>query len=161
MLSALRARLTFVLAGFYLAGLAAIVWVLWPTEGIYSLAAQSTRSVLLVFTVGQLLLVMLYAPAFGATAITSEKEQNSYELLFTTQLSPASIITGKLLSSVACLLLLVVFSFPIFTTCFFLGAVSVPETLVIYGLTALTALFLALLGLVRSARPGPLRIPPW
>ena len=31
----------------------------------------------------------------GATAITSEKEQNSYELLFTTQLSPADIIAGK------------------------------------------------------------------
>ncbi|MEI6082847.1 MAG: hypothetical protein WCS70_00950 [Verrucomicrobiota bacterium] len=152
--SALRSRLTFLLTALYLAGLAAVVWFLWPTEGIYSLAAQSTRSVLLVFTIGQLLLVMLYAPAFGATAITVEKEQNSYELLFTTQLSPADIITGKLFSSVTCLLLFVVLSFPIFTACFFLGAVSVPETIIIFGLTALTALFLALLGLaISAARP--------
>ena len=152
--STLRARLTFFLAALYLVGLAAVVWFLWPREGIYSLAAQSSRSVLLVFTVGQLLLVMLYAPAFGATAITFEKEQNSYELLFTTQLSPANIITGKIGAAVASLLLFVVLSFPIFTTCFFLGAVSVPETIVIYGLTVLTALFLALLGLaISAARP--------
>ncbi|MCG3148447.1 MAG: hypothetical protein PCFJNLEI_01890 [Verrucomicrobiae bacterium] len=152
--SALRSRLTFLLTALYLAGLAAVVWFLWPTEGIYSLAAQSTRSVLLVFTIGQLLLVMLYAPAFGATAITVEKEQNSYELLFTTQLSPTAIITGKLFSSVTCLLLLLVLSFPIFTACFFLGAVSVPETIIIYGLTGLTALFLALMGLaISAARP--------
>lgn len=149
--SALRSRLTFLLATLYLIALAAVVWFLWPNEGIYSLAAQSTRAVLLVFTIGQLLLVMLYSPAFGATAITAEKEQNSYELLFTTQLRPASIVTGKLWSSITCLLLLVVISFPIFVACFFLGAVSVPETLVLYGLTGLTAVLFALLGLSISA----------
>lgn len=149
--SALRSRLMLLLTALYLVALAAVVWFLWPTEGIYSLAAQSTRAVLLVFTIGQLLLVMLYSPAFGATAITFEKEQNSYELLFTTQLRPVSIVTGKLWSSIACLLLLVVLSFPTFVACFFLGAVSVKETLIIYGLTMLTAVFFALLGLSISA----------
>ena len=40
--STLRARLTFFLAALYLVGLAAVVWFLWPREGIYSLAAQSS-----------------------------------------------------------------------------------------------------------------------
>jgi ABC-type transport system involved in multi-copper enzyme maturation permease subunit len=148
----LRGRWPVVLAAIYLVALAALVWFLWPAEGVYSLAAQSSRSVLLVFTVGQLLLVMLYAPAFGATAITFEKEQNSYELLFTTQLRPRHIIAGKLGSSVVMLLLFIALGFPLFAACFFLGAVSITEALILVGLTVLTAVFLALIGLAISAR---------
>jgi ABC-type transport system involved in multi-copper enzyme maturation permease subunit len=147
----LRRRRTLVLAAVYLTGLAGIVGALWPTEGVYSLAAQATRSVVLVFTVTQLLLVMLYAPAFGATAITSEKEQNSYEVLFTTRLGPLAIAAGKLGATVTTLLLFVALSFPVFAVCFFLGAVSVTEALAIYGITVLTALLLGLLGLSVSA----------
>jgi len=40
---------------------------------------------------------------------------------------------------------------PLFAACFFLGAVSIPETLVIYGMSALTAVLFALLGLAVSA----------
>lgn len=152
LIAMLRGRWPVVLAAFYLAGLAGLVWFLWPAEGVYSLAAQSSRSVLLVFAVAQMLLVMLYAPAFGATAITQEKEQNSYEVLFSTQLRPWEIVAGKLGSSVAGLLLFVALGMPVFAACFFLGAVSVGEALVLLGLTVTTAVFLALTGLAISAR---------
>src|SRR5580765_5603411 len=85
----LRSRLA--MAVVYLVALAAIVWTMWPTEGVFSRAAQASRSILLVFTATQLMLVMLFAPAFAATAICSEKEQNSYELLFASLLRPYAI----------------------------------------------------------------------
>ena len=56
---------------------------------------------------------MLYAPAFAATAITDEKEHNTYDLLFATLLRPRDIVAGKLCSSIIVLLLFVLLSLPV------------------------------------------------
>ncbi len=147
----LRARISFVLAAAYLVILAALVWWMWPQEGIFSLAAQASRAIVLVFALTQLMLVILYAPAFAASAITVEKEQNTYELLFASLLRPRQIVAGKLWSSILCLLLFVALSAPLFAACFFLGAVSVREAAVIYLVTLASAVMFGLLGLCVSA----------
>lgn len=149
--SALRAPVTLILAAVYLMVLGGLIWWMWPEQGIFSLAAQASRSILMVFTVTQLLLVILYAPAFAASSITSEKEQNTYDLLFATQLRPKDIIIGKLWSSIMTLLMFVVLSLPFFAACFFLGAVSVREAVVIYLVATASSVFFGLLGLCVSA----------
>ena len=149
--TALRAPVTLALAALYLVVLGGLIGWMWPEEGIFSLAAQASRSILLVFTVTQLLLVILYAPAFAAASITSEKEQNTYDLLFATQLRPKDIIIGKLCSSITTLLMFVVLSLPFFAACFFLGAVSVREAVVIYLVATASSVFFGLLGLCVSA----------
>ena len=148
---ALRAPVTLGLAAMYLGVLALLLWWMWPQEGIFSMAARSSRSLLLVFSVAQLLLAMLYAPAFAATAITSEKERNTYDLLFATLLRPGEIAVGKLLSSILALLIFVALSVPLFAACFFLGAVSVREAAVIYLITAASSVLFGLLGLAVSS----------
>jgi len=149
--SSLRSPLALALAALYLGVLAALVWWMWPQEGIYSATARASRSLLLVCGVAQLLLVMLYAPAFAATAITAEKEHNTYDLLFATLLRPRDIVAGKLGSSIIVLLLFVVLSLPVFAACFFLGAVSVREAAVIYLVTAASSVMFGLLGLSVSS----------
>ena len=131
--------------------LAAVVWALWPASGVFSRAAQASRTIVLVFAVTQLLLVLLYAPAFAATAFTAEKERNSYDLLFTTQLRPRQIVQGKLGAAVWGLVVLVVLSFPLFAACFFLGAVSPWEMAGIYLVSISSAVLVGLLGLCVSA----------
>ena len=81
----------------------------------------------------------------------SEKERNTYDLLFATLLKPGEIAVGKLLSSIATLLLFVALSFPLFAACFFLGAVSVREAAVIYLITAASSVLFGLLGLAVSS----------
>ena len=147
----LRSPVTLGLAAIYLGVLALLLWWMWPQEGIFSVAARSSRSLLLVFSVAQLLLAMLYAPAFAATAITSEKERNTYDLLFATLLKPGEIAVGKLLSSIVALLIFVALSFPLFAACFFLGAVSVREAVVIYVVTGASSVLFGLLGLAVSS----------
>ena len=147
----LRAPVTLGLAAMYLGVLALLLWWMWPQEGIFSNAARSSRSLLLVFSVAQLLLAMLYAPAFAATAITSEKERNTYDMLFATLLRPGEIAVGKLLSSILALLIFVALSLPLFAACFFLGAVSVREAAVIYLITAASSVLFGLLGLAVSS----------
>jgi ABC-type transport system involved in multi-copper enzyme maturation permease subunit len=149
--SALRAPLTLALAALYLGVLATLVWWMWPQEGVFSVTARASRSILLVCGVAQLLLVILYAPAFAATAITAEKERNTYDLLFATLLRPWDIVLGKLVSSIGVLLLFVALSLPVFAACFFLGAVAVREAAAIYLVTAASSVLFGLLGLAVSA----------
>ena len=149
--SSLRSPLALALAALYLGVLATLVWWMWPQEGIYSATARASRSLLLVCGVAQLLLVMLYAPAFAATAITAEKEHNTYDLLFATLLRPRDIVAGKLCSSIIVLLLFVLLSLPVFAACFFLGAVSVREAAVIYLVTVASSVMFGLLGLSVSS----------
>ncbi len=149
--SALRSPLALALATLYLVVLATLVWWMWPQEGIYSATARASRSLLLVCGVAQLLLVILYAPAFAATAITAEKEHNTYDLLFATLLRPRDIVAGKLFSSIVVLLLFVLLSVPVFAACFFLGAVSVREAAAIYMVTAASSVMFGLLGLSVSS----------
>ncbi|NDB77657.1 MAG: hypothetical protein EB141_18770, partial [Verrucomicrobia bacterium] len=151
MKSALRSPLALALAALYLGVLATLVWWMWPQEGVYSATARASRSLLLVCGVAQLLLVILYAPAFAATAITSEREHNTYDLLFATLLRPWEIVAGKLCSSISVLLLFVLLSVPIFAACFFLGAVSIREAAAIYLITAASSVIFGLLGLSVSA----------
>ena len=149
--SALRSPLAFGLAALYLGVLATLVWWMWPQEGVFSVTARASRSILLVCGVAQLLLVILYAPAFASTAITAEKERNTYDLLFATLLRPRDIVAGKLLASIVVLLLFVLLSLPVFGACFLLGAVSVREAAAIYLITAASSMTFGLLGLSVSA----------
>lgn len=147
----LRSPRVVALALAYLVILAGVIGGMWPVAGVYSQAEQASRSIVLAFAVAQLLLVILSAPAFAATAITAEKEQRSYELLFATRLRPVDIVAGKLGASIVCLLVFVALSFPFFGCCFFLGAVSGRETVLLYGIAAASAVFFGLLGLAVSA----------
>lgn len=152
--SLLRGRTAMVLALTYLAVLGGLILWMWPEAGVYSLAARASRSLLVVFTVTQVLLVMVYAPAFTATSLTLEREQNTYDLLFATRLSPAQIVFGKLSAALGALLMLVALALPLFATCFFLGAISVRETLATHAVVAVTAVLFGMLGLAVSAVAG-------
>lgn len=152
MTTTLRTQRTRVMAFLYLLALAGVVIWMWPDQALFSVAAQSTRSMILVFVLTLVALVILYAPAVSATSIVSEKENNSYDLLFASRLRPWEIVAGKLFAALLVLLIFVIFSFPVFVSGFFLGAVSIQETIRIYAICAVTSLFSGLIGLAISAR---------
>ncbi|MHC4777641.1 MAG: hypothetical protein ACYTFG_03575, partial [Planctomycetota bacterium] len=48
-----------------------------------------------VFLAGMGLAILFILPAFASTALVSEKEQNTVELLLTTALKPRAVVRGK------------------------------------------------------------------
>ena len=152
MTTTLRTGRTRLMATLYLLALVGVVLWMWPDQALFSVAAQSTRSMVLVFVLTLVALVILYAPAVSATSIVGEKENNSYDLLFASRLRPWEIVVGKLLAALLVLLIFVAFSFPVFVSGFFLGSVSIQETVRIYAICAVTSLFSGLIGLTVSAR---------
>lgn len=72
----------------------------------------------------QLGLVLFTAPGLTAGSISSEREKQTLPILLTTSQSSFQIISGKLLSSVAFLLLLIVAGLPVYSLVFLFGGIS-------------------------------------
>ena len=150
-LSSLRTRRAVLMQAMYLLTIAALLWMLWPADGLQDLGGQQARKILGVLAVGQLVLVALFAPAFTAASLTSEKEHRTFESLFTTALRPWEIATGKMAGSLSFLLLMVLSGTPALAVLGLLGGVSGGEILAVVALLLLTAIYLGMIGLWVSA----------
>ena len=149
----LRMTRAFVLLLVYLGLLGLVVFLAWPQERQLDLTTNpeaSRRLVNLVF-LGQYLLASLMAPSFAAASITGEKERKSYEMLLASPLAPGAIVLGKLLASLAHLLLLIVASVPIVMLCLPLGGVSLYEVLALYLALILSVIMFGMISLAASS----------
>lgn len=132
----LRQPLSFVVLGAYLLVLGLLVYSAWPQdlrlEMHVAVRPESSRRLVNLFLFSQYLLASLIVPSFAAASIAGEKERRTLELLLTTPLRPAAIISGKLLTALCYMLLLLVGSLPIITLCLPLGGTSWLELLATY-----------------------------
>lgn len=144
-----RCRKTLVMTLVLVSALAGMLLLLWPRTGIF--AETNTHEIFTIFLNLNLALIILLIPGFVATTITQERENNSFELLFTSLLTPWEILLGKLLSSLAITFLVVITSMPITAVCALSGGISVPLLSRAYAVILLATLTYGLLGLAVSA----------
>ncbi len=83
--------------------------------------------------------VLVVVPTVAALAIVGERERLTLELLQVSQLSARQVVLGKLGSSLAYLLLLVVAVAPVLTLPLLIGGVTLADILVAFAMIALTA----------------------
>jgi ABC-2 type transport system permease protein len=99
----------------------------------------------------EMMMVCFVAPALTAGAISSERERQTFDLLRTTLLPARSLVTGKLVSALFFLLLLLLVGLPLQSLASLFGGVSVEEVLVSFLLLAVTALAFSAIGLLVSS----------
>jgi len=150
-LTSLRTRRALILAVLFLLCLSALVMLMWPSQGVYTMAARSSHKLFITLSVALLTLVCLCAPAFTAVSITREKELRTYDFLYHTLLRPSQIITGKFVAGVGFVMILIVGSLPMMGVCFILGGVSPMDVGKVYLIVVLSGVFIGLLGLFCSA----------
>ena len=83
----------------------------------------------------EFILLTFIVPAVTAASISGERERQTLELMLTTQMTPAQIVNGKLMSALSTLLLLIISSFQVFDQAFILtrgGPGNATITLVYY-----------------------------
>ncbi|MCF7855133.1 MAG: ABC transporter permease subunit [Candidatus Pacebacteria bacterium] len=129
--------------------LSLILYTLWPRSGV--LSQFDSNEIFSVFLGANLALIILLVPAFTAAAITVERENQSFDLLFTTALTPFEILAGKLFSALGMVFSIVLLSAPVTAVCALSGGISVALLLKTYGIIFLATLVYALLGLAISA----------
>ncbi len=125
-----------------------------PTTLLYLTAASTVRfdqfnagqtigkTLFLGIVTVALIQVLIVVPGQAASALTAEKERETYDLLISTLLPPWKIIIGKLLAALAYALLLIVAVIPFMALSFFFGGVTVLEVvLALVGLLVTVVLF--------------------
>jgi len=144
-----RCRKTLALTVLLVVALAAVLHALWPRTGVFS--EINTSEIFTIFLNLNLALIILVIPAFVSTTITQERESHSFDLLFTSLLTPAEIMVGKLVSSLAITFLVVIASTPITAVCALSGGISPALLGKAYSVLLLATLGYGLFGLCLSA----------
>lgn len=105
----------------------------------------------LLFWVQMALLAML-APSLTTSAVSGERERQSFEMLLTTHLAPSELIFGKFGFAASFIVLSLFSTIPLESVVFFLGGVSLTSFLLSKLALLAFGLLCSLLGLMLSAR---------
>ena len=156
----MRGRHVWLVVTLYLTVLALILRWVYVTatktdsfDGGIDLLASATagRAIFQWLLFFMLLLVCFIVPGLTAGAISGERERQTMVALQLTLLRPRSIVAGKLLASLAFVVLLIIASLPLVTIPFLVGGVSLPEVVKGLWMVLATAVTLACLTLACSA----------
>jgi len=102
----------------------------------------------------ELMIICAIVPAVTAGAISGEKEGQTYEMLLTTPLSPASILWGKLISALSYIFILIFASVPLSSLVSTFGGVAVRDMLKAIVILGVVTLLLGVIGLFVSSLLG-------
>ncbi|HEV7302278.1 MAG TPA: ABC transporter permease [Tepidisphaeraceae bacterium] len=135
----------------FVAVLAFMVLTSWPQGGVLAVAAQGRDDLLLGIVIGQLVLLTLFVPGIAATAISGERDGNTFEMLYASRLSAGQIVIGKILSAISFPVLLIIAGLPFVALLVWRGDVNVENLLYSYIILIVAAIFLAMVSLTVSA----------
>ena len=111
---------------------------------------EDSRTLFLILTMVQMLLIGFMAPGLTAGAVSGEREKQTLNILLTTRQSSAAIILSKLFSSLAFLLLIMISSLPVYALVFVYGGVSPQTVLATFGVYLLSMFTFGSLGILFS-----------
>jgi ABC-2 type transport system permease protein len=129
-----------IIAWFYVKGLVSITHS-QPED------ARELWSFLLLFL---MLIIVVIAPALLSTAITKEREQQTWEALATTRLSAAQVLVGKGLGRISMAVLPILILLPFLLACAVTGGLHTATVLAAMLFLVVTAVGYGILGLLCS-----------
>lgn len=103
-----------------------------------------------VLSVLQMALVMFITPGLTAGSISTEREKQTLNILLTTTQTSSQIIIGKLLSSVAFLILMLIAGLPLYSMVFLFGGVSPWQFMTMFFFYFVTLIAIGSIGIMFS-----------
>jgi len=156
--SRMRGRRAFVVLTVYLLLLSCFASVLYyayaaSAEQPYGPDGYLIGKILFGGVLGaQVFLVIFVTPAFTAGTLSGERERQTYDLLRTTLLTARSLVTGKLISALSYVVLLILVAVPLESMAFLLGGVGLEEVVISQLILLVTALALGAVSIYFSSR---------
>ncbi len=114
-------------------------------------SADIGNQLLLALIIAEIILVVFLSPAFTVGTIASEKERQTYDILITTLLRPRDIVLGKLFSSQAYLILMIVASLPVLSIIFLVGGISLSQLFIGFLVCLMSSLMMGAISIYWSA----------
>ncbi|GMV96050.1 MAG: hypothetical protein AMXMBFR83_04190 [Phycisphaerae bacterium] len=121
-----------------------------PRGGTLADMAKSATGIFETISVLQLAMICLMAPVFTASAISQEKDAETFNVLLTTPLTNAQIVLGSLMSRLFFVLMLLLSGLPIFCITMLYGGVTARQVFLSLGIAAATAVMTGALAILIS-----------
>jgi ABC-type transport system involved in multi-copper enzyme maturation permease subunit len=154
--SRMRGARTFVILSIFLVGLAGICYAVLEVYqsqaqvGNFVISAHVGKGLFAALALAETLLVTFLTPAVTAGAISSEREQLTYDLLVATPLRPGRILSGKLIATLSYVLLMIFSAVPLGSLVLIFGGVAPRDLLQALALLLITAFTFGMIGLLCS-----------
>lgn len=154
--SRMRGGRPYLILSGYLLGLSLICYVVirifqvQAASGTTIISAHVGQGLFAALALAETLLITFLTPALTAGAVSSEREQLTYDLLLATPLRPGRILSGKLIAALSYVLLLIFAAVPLGSVILLFGGVAPTDLLKVVGLLLLIALAAGMLGLLCS-----------
>ena len=119
----------------YIAVLSIAVMIYYNSvnEEIFSngLYLESSKLFYVVMALGQAILLLFIVPALSSTAICSEREKQTLDILLSSKLTPLQIIIGKVSASSLRVIILIISTMPLYAIGALIGGIKMSN---IFGL---------------------------
>lgn len=99
----------------------------------------------------EFILLLLIIPGITSSAISGEKERQTFELLLSTRISPINIVIGKLEACLTTIFLLILSSLPILSLVFIYGGILLTDLLLLLLVFFIMAVFIGSAGIMFSS----------
>ncbi len=155
--SRMRGRRAFVVLTIYLLAMSIFVTLIYASfaasaGGRYGPNARDAgKAVFMGVLAVEVFMVIFVGPSFTVGAVSGEKERQTFDLLRTTLLTGKSLVTGKLISALSYVFLLLLASIPLQSVAFLLGGISGLELVLSQVIIFVAAVTFALWGLYCSS----------
>lgn len=129
-----------------------VVWLIFDMSGGYGYTNNFEDFVALfpILAAVQFGIIALIMPILTATAVSGEKEKQTFDLLLTTVMSSRAIVRGKVASAVIRMMIFIVASIPLMAVSFTIGGMSWWNLLVVLIAFFIFALFTGSIGIFAS-----------
>lgn len=104
-----------------------------------------------VLAVTQLVILALIVPVRTASAISGEKERQTFDIMMTTSMTPFSVIMGKVMTAIVQSMFFVIASMPIMALSFVIGGMSWSYLFWFLAVALLMSFFAASIGILCSS----------
>ena len=104
-----------------------------------------------VLAITQFVILGVIVPVRTASAISGEKERQTFDIMMTTAMTPFSVITGKVMTAIVQSMLFIAASLPIMALSFVVGGMSWSYLFWFFAIALLISIFSASIGILCSS----------
>ena len=121
-------------------------------EAIFSngLYLESSKLFYVVMALGQAILLLFIVPALSSTAICSEREKQTLDILLSSKLTPFQIIIGKVSASSLRVIILIISTMPLYAIGAIIGVVKISNILSLIVFFIVNTIFVSSIGVFVS-----------
>lgn len=127
----------------------ASIYVLW-LDNKHTFILGENFAAFAILAIFQFIVLCFVIPGLTSGTVSGERERQTFDVLLITKLNTFQIIFGKVISSLAFIMLLLIATLPMYGLVLLLGGINLKQILLLFGFYFITSILFASIGIACS-----------